>query len=116
MSALESVGAKYRVLSNRLDEATLREWAAAAAVGKPTGAGVRVCHFLPGTSKWKKIGHRLCCHIARNWQGRPRLTRVVVVKLNGHVRTAQGLCAKAALDVNAYAAAIKIVMPNWLAL
>jgi hypothetical protein len=27
------------------------------------GLTVQVCHFLPGTSKWNKIEHRMFCHI-----------------------------------------------------
>ena len=27
------------------------------------GLRVSVCHFLPGTSKWNKIEHRMFCHI-----------------------------------------------------
>jgi len=52
------------------------------------GREVRVCHFPPGTSKWNKTEHRMCCHITNNWRGHPLLTRQVVVHLIGSVRTA----------------------------
>ena len=31
------------------------------------GLTITVCHFLPGTSKWNRIEHRLFSHIAMNW-------------------------------------------------
>jgi len=43
------------------------------------GVTIQVCHFLPGTSKWNKIEHRMFCHITQNWRGRPLLSRQVVV-------------------------------------
>ena len=35
---------------------------------------VHVGHFPPGTGKWDRIEHRLFCHIAQNWRGRPLRT------------------------------------------
>ena len=31
------------------------------------GLDIQVCHFLPGTSKWNKIEHRLFPFIILNW-------------------------------------------------
>ena len=63
---------------------------------------ISVCHFPPGTSKWNKIEHRMFCHIAENWRGRPLVSREVVVNLIGHTRTKQGLTIHSELDENSY--------------
>ena len=68
---------------------------------------LQVCHFPPGTSKWNKIEHRMFCHIAANWPGRPLFSREVVVNLIGSTTT-QGLRIKAVLHENLYAAGIKV--------
>ena len=63
---------------------------------------ISVCHFPPGTSKWNKIEHRMFCHIAENWRGRPLVSREVVVNLIGHTTTKQGLTIHSELDENSY--------------
>ena len=50
---------------SRLWKAELQKFADAS------GLCISVCHFPPGTSKWNKIEHRMFCHIAENWRGRP---------------------------------------------
>ena len=55
-----------------------------------TGLRLSVCHFPPGTSKWNKSAHRMCCHMTENWRGRPLVSREVVVNLIGHTTTTTG--------------------------
>ena len=66
------------------------------------GLRISVCHFPPGTSKWKKIEHRMFCHITEHWRGRPFVSREVVVNLIGHTTTKTGLAIRSALDENRY--------------
>jgi hypothetical protein len=73
-----------------------------------TGLRIAVCHFPPGTSKWNKIEHRMFCHIAENWRGRPLVSRAVVVNLIGSTRTRTGLQIQAELDTNTYEKGIKV--------
>ena len=63
-----------------------------------TGLQIRVRHFPPGTSKWNKIEHRLFCHIASNWRGKPLRLLETFVVLIGTTRTVAGLRVKATLD------------------
>jgi hypothetical protein len=72
------------------------------------GLRISVCHFPPGTSKWNKIEHRMFCHIAKNWRGRPLRSRAIVVNLIGHTTTKTGLWIQAELDTNTYRAGIKV--------
>ena len=81
---------------SRLWKAELQKFADAS------GLCISVCHFLPGTSKWNKIEHRMFCHIAENWRGRPLTSREVVVNLIGHTTTKQGLTVHSELDENSY--------------
>jgi hypothetical protein len=67
-----------------------------------SGLRISVCHFPPGTSKWNKIEHRMCCHITENWRGRPLVSREVVVNLMGHTTTKTGLTIRSELDENCY--------------
>jgi len=69
---------------------------------------IHVRHFPPGTSKWNKIEHRMFCHIAENWRGRPLVSREVVVQLIGNTTTAAGLEIKASLDRRLYQSGIKV--------
>ena len=80
----------------RLWKAELQKFADAS------GLCISVCHFPPGTSKWNKIEHRMFCHIAENWRGRPLTSREVVVNLIGHTTTKQGLTIHSELDENSY--------------
>ncbi|WP_445330177.1 ISAzo13 family transposase [Streptomyces olivochromogenes] len=50
-----------------------------AALAAETGMDITVCHMPPGTSKWKKIEHRLFSHISMNWRGRPLTSHDVIV-------------------------------------
>jgi hypothetical protein len=67
-----------------------------------TGLRISVCHFPPGTSKWNKIEHRMFCHIAENWRGRPLVSREVVVNLIGSTKTKTGLEIRSELDGGIY--------------
>jgi hypothetical protein len=67
-----------------------------------TGLFITVCRFPPGTSKWNKIEHRMFCHIAQNWRGRPLRSRAIVVNLIGRTTTRQGLRIRAELDEHPY--------------
>jgi transposase len=67
-----------------------------------SGLCISVGHFPPGTSKWNKIEHRMCCHITENWRGRPLVSREVVVNLIGHTTTKTGVTIRSALDENIY--------------
>jgi transposase len=69
---------------------------------------ISVSHLPPGTSKWNKIEHRMCCHITANWRGKPLESREVVVSLIGATTTAQGLRIQAALDAEPYPTGIKV--------
>jgi hypothetical protein len=41
---------------------------------------IHVSHFPPGTSKWNRLEHRLCCHIAQSWHhGRPHIVHEVII-------------------------------------
>jgi transposase len=73
-----------------------------------TGLSITVCHFPPGTSKWNKIEHRMFCHIATNWRGRPLVTYQVVVSLIAHTSTTGGLRVNARLDRRHYPTGIKV--------
>lgn len=78
------------------------------ALADETGLTVHVCHLPPGTSKWNKIDHRMFCHIAENWRGRPLVSRAVIVNLIGHTTTREGLKIRAAVDEGAYERGIKV--------
>jgi Rhodopirellula transposase DDE domain len=73
-----------------------------------TGLVIHVHHFPPGTSKWNKIEHRMFCHIAQNWRGRPLMDRVAIVELIGATTTKTGLRIECALDTRTYEKGIKI--------
>lgn len=40
---------------------------------------IHVSHFPPGTSKWNRLEHRLCCHITQSWRGRPLITHEAII-------------------------------------
>ena len=69
---------------------------------------ISVCHFPPGTSKWNKIEHRLFSYIAKNWRGKPLITRETVVNLIAGAITTKGLEIRAVLDENVYEKGIKV--------
>jgi len=72
------------------------------------GLEIEVCHFPPGTSKWGKIEHRLCCHVQRTRQGRPLEKYEIVVNLVGSTKIQSGLKVYARLDPNKYEKARKV--------
>ncbi len=73
-----------------------------------TGLEVCVCHLPPGTSKWKKIAHRLFCSITENWRGRPLVSHEVIVNLIAHTTTEAGRRVEAALDSSSYETGKKV--------
>jgi hypothetical protein len=72
------------------------------------GVVIYVRHFPPGTRKWKKIAHRMFCHITENWRGRPLISHEVVVNFIGHTTTNTGLTMQAELDKNTYPTGMKV--------
>lgn len=72
------------------------------------GLAVSVCHVPPGTSKWNKIDHRLCCHITENWRGRPLVSQEVIVNRMANTTTAAGRRVEAALDPTPYETGTKV--------
>ena len=52
---------------------------------------MEVCHFPAGTSKWKKIEHRLFCNMTRNRQAVPLEKMEIVINLIASTRTETGL-------------------------
>jgi Rhodopirellula transposase DDE domain len=73
-----------------------------------TGLEVRVCHVPPGTSKWHKSAHRLCCHLTEHWRGRPLVSHEVIVNLMAKTTTEAGLRVEAALDPALYETGKKV--------
>jgi hypothetical protein len=73
-----------------------------------TGLSITVCHYPPGTSKWNKIEHRLFCHIAQNWRGKPLISRMAIVELIAATTTTTGLTVRSELDTRLYELAIKV--------
>ncbi len=78
------------------------------------GLRLSVCHFPPGTSKWNKIEHRMFCHIAQNWRGRPLVGYAIVVQLIGKTTTRAGLQVRSELDEHTYVTKEKVT-PEQLA-
>ena len=71
-------------------------------LAQETGLRIRVCHFLPGTSKWNKIEHRLFSFITMNWRGRPLVSHEVIVQLIASTKTRAGLSVRSEIDTNLY--------------
>jgi len=69
---------------------------------------VTVCHYLPGTSKWNKIEHRMFSFISMNWRGEPLMNLETVINLIGSTKTKTGLKIQALLDTESYKTGIKI--------
>lgn len=61
-----------------------------AAFAAETGLDVTICHLPPGTSKWSGIEHRLACHVATSWRGRPLTSLDIVVNSIGRTPPAPG--------------------------
>lgn len=79
-----------------------------------TGLTISVSHLPPGTSKWKKIEHRLTYHVFENWPGRPLVDRETVVQLVGSARTTTELIVKVNLDTRTYLAKVGDAEPERL--
>ena len=86
----------------------LRLWKTQLAMlAAETGLEITVVHLPPGTSKWKKIEHRMFSAITMNWRGRPLETHEVVVETIAATTTKTGLTVPAS-DTNTYQRGIKI--------
>jgi hypothetical protein len=72
------------------------------------GIVIVVCHYLPGTSKWNKVEHRMFSRITQNWRGKPLTSRMAVVELIGATTTKTGLAVRCELDENLYEKGIKV--------
>jgi hypothetical protein len=66
------------------------------------GLPIRVCHFPPGMSKWKKAEHRLFSFISSNWRGEPLCDYEPIVRLAAAATTAKGLTVSCQLDRRCY--------------
>jgi hypothetical protein len=69
---------------------------------------ISVCHWPPGTSKWKKIEHRMFAYITQNWRGTPLVRHEVIVQLIGRTTTHTGLTIRAEINTGRYATGRKI--------
>lgn len=79
-----------------------------AKLAEETGLEIEVSHFPPGTSKWNKVEHRLFCYISKNWEGKPLLDIVTVVKLITSTTTQKGLKGACSVDNNTYEIGLKV--------
>jgi hypothetical protein len=79
-----------------------------AVLAGQAGLRIEVMHFPPGTSKWNKIEHRLCCHITRTWRARPLMTVEDAVAGIAATVTGQGLKCTAVRDGAGYPKGVKV--------
>ncbi len=79
-----------------------------AALAQETGLTIEVSHFPLGTSKWNKIEHRLFAYVSKNWEGKPLIDIVTVVKLIGSTATKGGLKVICDVDERNYPIGIKV--------
>ena len=86
------------------------------ALADETGLSIMVCHFPPGTSKWKKIEHRLFSFISRNWRGRPLVSYEVIVSLIAGTTNSGGLSVGCAMDTREYPRGVKVTDDEMAAL
>ena len=75
-------------------------------VADEIGLALAVSHFLPGTSKWNKVEHRLFSFISKNWRGQP-LTSLKVSLIAG-TTTRKGLKVHAEIDHRSCPTGIKV--------
>ncbi len=80
------------------------------------GITITVCHLPPGTSKWKRIEHRLFAFITMNWRGKPLVSYQVIVQLIANTTTDTGLTVACRLDANAYEKGIQVSKAEMAAL
>jgi hypothetical protein len=73
-----------------------------------TSLVLQVCHYPPGTSKWNKIEHRLFCHIAQTWRGKPLTNCQTVVELIASTTTRTGLVVRCELDTRTYPKGVQV--------
>jgi hypothetical protein len=69
---------------------------------------IKVCHFPPCTSKWKKIEHRLFSFISKNWREKPLESLEVIVKLIANTTREKGLKVKVLADKRQYEKGLKV--------
>jgi hypothetical protein len=69
---------------------------------------ISACNFLPGTSKWNKIVHKLFSFISSNRRGEPFINYETAVKFISSTKTSAGLTVSCVLDYSAYQTAIKL--------
>ncbi|MFG2680571.1 ISAzo13 family transposase [Streptomyces sp. NPDC048392] len=72
------------------------------------GLDVTVCHFPPGTSKWRRSERRLLSRISTNWRGRPLTSHEVVVNTIGGAGTGTGATVHAEFGPGQYATGANI--------
>ena len=72
------------------------------------GIAITVNHLPPGTSKWKRIEHRLFAFITQNWRGKPLVSHQVIVQLIANTTTTTGLTVACRLDKASYEKGIKV--------
>ena len=63
---------------------------------------ITVAHYLPATSKWNKIEHRLFSFISINWRAKPLTSLETVIELISHTTTQEGLHVTAMKDSQTY--------------
>lgn len=79
-----------------------------AKLADEIGLDIEVSHFPPGTSKWNKIEHKMFSYISKNWEGKPLVDIVTIVKLIGSTTTEKGLKVICKVDEKSYATGIKV--------
>ena len=57
---------------------------------------------------FRRIEHRMFCHIAQNWRGKPLVSYEVIVNLIAATTTRKGLAIRSDIDENDYTTAIKV--------
>ena len=93
----------------RIVEAVVRLWKLELQrLADETGLATCVCHFPPGTSKWKRVEQRLFSFIGMNWRGRPLISHEVMIDLIASTRTRSGLQVHAELDAASYPKGLKV--------
>ena len=65
-------------------------------------------HFPPGTSKWKRVEHRLFRAITQNWRGKPLVSHEMVGKLIAATITRSSLRVRSELGTGDYPAGLRV--------
>lgn len=79
-----------------------------AALADETGKEIEVIHYLPGTSKYNKVEHRLFCYITKYWQGKLLVDVQTVVNLIQSTTTEAGLSVMCMHGKKVYETGIKV--------